>query len=80
MIDVVVNATQSIKDIIKLTGEVDSLKKAQKGLDRTTQEGAEAYETYASQIRVLNTEIRKKRSETDKSIAQANQEKGSLVS
>ena len=36
LIDVVVNATQSIKDIIKLTGEVDSLKKAQKGLDRTT--------------------------------------------
>lgn len=80
LIDVIIKATDSIKEIVKLQDEATRLKDIQKQLDLTTQEGREQYEALGTEIRNVNSEIRKRRNEVDKNIKQAQAEKGSLDS
>lgn len=78
LIDVLVQASDSIKKIADLRKNVADLREQQKELDLTTQEGREAYEAYAAEIRATNAEIRKRNKEIDNSVKQAMSEKTSL--
>ena len=80
LIDVIVKASDSIKEIVSLKDRVKELTEARKTLDITTVEGRELDEAYATEIRATNVEIRNRRKEVDKNIALAEQEKGSLDS
>lgn len=68
IVDVKTNALNALKDIANLRDEIDYLKNAQKQLDRTTEEGRIQYERYAVQIKALQSDIRNKNAQAQRTI------------
>lgn len=78
--DVKVNAGGAIKALVDLNAKSQELKKAQKELDLSTQEGAEAYYAYEAQIRDVSSQMSQYRKEIQNDIKAQRENEGSLKS
>lgn len=78
--DVKVNAGDAIKALVDLNAKSQELKKAQKELDLSTQEGAEAYYSYEAQIRDVSSQMSQYRKEIQNNIKAQRENEGSLKS
>ena len=78
--DVKVNAGDAIKALVELNAKSQELKKAQKELDLSTQEGAEAYYAYEAQIRDVSSQMSQYRKEIQNDIKAQRENEGSLKS
>ena len=78
--DVKVNAGDAIKALVELNAKSQELKKAQKELDLSTQEGAEAYYAYEAQIRDVSSQMAQYRKEIQNDIKAQRENEGSLKS
>lgn len=78
--DVKVNAGDAIKALVELNAKSQELKKAQKELDLSTQEGAEAYYAYEAQIRDTSSQMAQYRKEIQNDIKAQRENEGSLKS
>ena len=78
--DVKVNAGDAIKALVDLNAKSQELKKAQKELDLSTQEGAEAYYSYEAQIRDVSSQMAQYRKEIQNDIKAQRENEGSLKS
>lgn len=78
LIDVEIGDSESIKKLANLRKHSDDLKKAQKELDRTTEEGRQKYEEYAIEIQKANGEIRTLQNEIKKTDKAQNAESNSI--
>nr|DAQ55719.1 MAG TPA: tail tape measure protein [Caudoviricetes sp.] len=78
--DVKVNAGDAIKALVDLNAKSQELKKAQKELDLSTQEGAEAYYSYEAQIRDVSSQMSQYRKEIQNDIKAQRENEGSLKS
>ncbi len=57
LVDIDIKATQALKELAELRIKADELKKAQKELDRTTDEGRQQYEALGQQSCELVSKI-----------------------
>ena len=55
LIDVDIKATEALKELAELRIKADELRKAQKELDTTTEEGRTQYEALGQQIKAINS-------------------------
>lgn len=78
--DVKVNVGDAIKALVDLNTKSQELKKAQKELDLSTQEGAEAYYVYEAQIRGVSSQMAQYRKEIQNDIKAQGENEGSLKS
>lgn len=78
LVDVSIETTEAIKAVVATKTEIVELKKAQKELDLTTDDGKAAYEAYAAQIRQLSNAARQQQKEIDNSIKAQKAEMGSM--
>ena len=78
IVDLVIKQSEAIKALTDLQKEYDETKQALKELDTTTEAGAAQAEVYASQLRVLNSEMRGQRGVIDNTIRAMEAEGGSL--
>lgn len=78
--DVKVNAGDALKALVDLNAKSQELKKAQKELDLSTQEGAEAYYAYEAQIRDVSSQMAQYRKEIQNDIKAQRENEGSLKS
>ncbi len=78
--DVKVNAGDAIKALVDLNAKSQELKKAQRELDLSTQEGAEAYYAYEAQIRDVSSQMSQYRKEIQNDIKAQRENEGSLKS
>ena len=78
--DVQVNAGDAIKALVDLNAKSQELKKAQKDLDLSTQEGAEAYYVYEAQIRDVSSQMAQYRKEIQNDIKAQRENEGTLKS
>ncbi len=78
LVDVDIKATQALKELAELRIKADELKKAQKELDRTTDEGRQQYEALGQQIKALNTVANERQKTIQSEIKTQNEQKGSL--
>ena len=78
--DMKVNAGDAIKALVDLNAKSQELKKAQKELDLSTREGAEAYYSYEAQIRDVSSQMSQYRKEIQNDIKAQRENEGSLKS
>ena len=78
--DVKVNMGDAIKALVDLNAKSQELKKTQKELDLSTQEGAEAYYAYEAQIRDVSSQMAQYRKEIQNDIKAQRENEGSLKS
>lgn len=79
LVEVEVAVKEAIANLAKTRKEILDLKKAQKELDTTTEEGRKQYEVYNTQIRELNESARQQQKQIDNNIKAQKSEVGSLT-
>lgn len=78
LIDVEIENAKAIKAIAQTKSEIDKLRKAQKELDTTTEEGREEWAVYDQQIKALNKTIQDNQKQIQNEIKLQNESSGSL--
>ena len=77
IVDINVLSDESVKNVVELTTQLDKLKKEQKALDKTTEEGRIQNEKYNVAITATKKAINEQNKETQKSIKVNNAAEGS---
>lgn len=78
LIDVDIKATAALKELAELRIKADELKKAQKELDISTEEGRTQYEALGQQIKAINAVANERQKTIQSEIKKQNEQKGSL--
>ena len=78
LIDVDIKATAALKELAELRIKADELRKAQKELDTTTEEGRTQYEALGQQIKAINAAANERQKTIQSEIKKQNEQKGSL--
>ena len=78
LIDVDIKATAALKELAELRIKADELKKAQKELDTTTEEGRTQYEALGQQIKAINSVANERQKTIQSEIKKQNEQAGSL--
>ena len=78
LIDVDIKATAALKELAELRIKADELRKAQKELDTTTEEGRTQYEALGQQIKAINSVANERQKTIQSEIKKQNEQKGSL--
>ena len=78
LIDVDIKATAALKELAELRIKADELRKAQKELDTTTEEGRTQYEALGQQIKAINTAANERQKTIQSEIKKQNEQAGSL--
>ena len=78
LIDVDIKATEALRELAELRIKADELKKAQKELDTTTEEGRTQYEALGQQIKAINSVANERQKTIQSEIKKQNEQKGSL--
>ena len=78
LIDVDIKATTALKELAELRIKADELRKAQKELDTTTEEGRTQYEALGQQIKAINTAANERQKTIQSEIKKQNEQAGSL--
>lgn len=78
LIDVDIKATEALRELAELRIKADELRKAQKELDTTTEEGRTQYEALGQQIKAINSVANERQKTIQSEIKKQNEQKGSL--
>jgi len=78
LIDVDIKATAALKELAELRIKADELRKAQKELDTTTEEGRTQYEALGQQIKAINAAANELQKTIQSEIKKQNEQAGSL--
>ena len=78
LIDVDIKATEALRELAELRIKADELKKAQKELDVSTEEGRTQYEALGQQIKAINAVANERQKTIQSEIKKQNEQKGSL--
>ena len=78
LIDVDIKATEALRELAELRIKADELKKAQKELDTTTEEGRTQYEALGQQIKAINSVANERQKTIQSEIKKQNEQAGSL--
>lgn len=78
LINVDIKATEALKELAELRIKADELRKAQKELDTTTEEGRTQYEALGQQIKAINAVANERQKTIQSEIKKQNEQKGSL--
>jgi len=78
LIDVDIKATAALKELTELRIKADELRKSQKELDTTTEEGRTQYEALGQQIKAINTAANERQKTIQNEIKKQNEQAGSL--
>ena len=77
LIDVDIKATAALKELAELRIKADGLRKAQKELDTTTEEGRTQYEALGQQIKAINAAANELQKTIQSEIKKQNEQAGS---
>ena len=78
LIDVDIKATEALRELAELRIKADELKKAQKELDVSTEEGRTQYEALGQQIKAINAVANERQKTIQSEIKKQNKQKGNL--
>lgn len=78
LLEVSLEVKEAIKNLTATRSQIQELRKAQKELDVTTDEGKQMYEAYGAQIRELSNAARQQQKEIDNTIKAQKAEAGSM--